>query len=112
MGLGAILPDDLPDLKFTQPPDHPRSERQAEGQRRQARSGRADRDVPRHVQHSPVRARIEKPEEQVKQHQANSAFSRSTTRSVRTPRDPLTSTRSPPFTTAAVAPAASSLVAK
>ena len=33
--------------------------------------------------------------EQVVQHQADSAFSRSTTRSVRMPRDPLTSTRSP-----------------
>ena len=92
----TFLPDDLPDLKLAQLANHPRTEHQADRERGQAGGRRAERDVARHVQHRELRGPgIDELKQQVIQHQASSAFSRSTTRSVRTPRDPLTSTRSP-----------------
>ena len=92
----AFLPDDLADLEFAQLPDEPRPEQQADRERRQAGGRRAERDVARHVQHRELRAQREQHlEEQVVEHQANSAFSRSTTSSVRTPRDPFTRITSP-----------------
>ena len=65
---------------------------EADGERREARRRGAKRDVARHVQHRQLR--VERVEEVI-QHQPRSAFSRSTTRSVLTPRDPFTSTTSP-----------------
>src|SRR5262249_60673286 len=50
--------------------------------------------------------------EQVEEHQPRSAFNRPTPRSVRTPREPFTSTRSPAFVVATAPSAASALVAK
>ena len=88
----SFLPDDLADLKLPELADHPGTERQAERECREARRCRTERDVLHHVQHR--EARVERIEQLV-QHQPRSAFSRSTTRSVRMPRDPLTSTRSP-----------------
>ncbi len=109
MGLRAVGANHLADLELAQLPDQPRPEHQADRQRRQRRRRGAERDVARHVEHRELRMeRIE----QVIQHQRRSAFSRSTTRSVLTPRDPLTRIRSPALTSAAAASAASSLVAK
>src|SRR6516162_10339664 len=109
MRLRPFLADDLPDLKLPQRAHHPRSQRQADGQRRQARSRRTERDVARHVQRGDLRV---KRIEQMEEHQPRSAFSRSTTRSVFTPRDPLTRTRSPRSTPATIEAAAFSIVRK
>ena len=49
--LGSFLPDHLADLEVTQLADHPRSEHEADDERRQARSRGAERDVTRHVEH-------------------------------------------------------------
>ena len=92
MALWTLLANHLADLELAKLADHPRPEQQTDGQRRQTRGGGAKRDVPRHVQHGELRV---KRIEQVEQHQPRSAFSRSTTRSVRTPREPFTRTRSP-----------------
>ena len=113
-GLGAMRlrpfgANHLTDLKLTQLPDQPRAERQADRERRQRRRRSAERDVARHVEHRELAV---KRVEQVIQHQPRSALSRSTTRSVLTPRDPFTSTRSPLFTSTTAASAASSLVTK
>jgi hypothetical protein len=99
----------LADLEFAQRAHEPWAERQADGERRQTRRGGAKRDVPSHVQHGELLVKLE---EEPVQHQARSVVSRSTTRSVWTPRDPLTSTTSPRRTSPASASAASSLVAK
>ena len=61
-------------------------------QRRHAGRRGAERDVARHVEDGDLR--VERDEEVI-QHQPNSAVRRSTTRSVRVPREPLTSTTSP-----------------
>ena len=80
---------------------------EADRQRRHARARRAERDVTEHVEHRHRRVqRIQK----VVQHQAYSTFRRSTTTSVRMPRDPLTSTRSPGRTFVSARSAASALV--
>ena len=71
----AFLADHLPDLELAQLADHPGAEEQPDGERRQARGGRPERDVARHVEDRPVRRQVV----EVVQHQANSAFSRSTT---------------------------------
>ena len=52
---GPSCADHLADLKLAQLPDHPRAERQADRERRQARRRRAERDVARHVQHRELR---------------------------------------------------------
>jgi hypothetical protein len=73
MGRRPFRPDHLPDLELAQLRDHPRSERQADGERRQARRRRPERDVARHVQHRELRV---EQVQQLIQHQANSALSR------------------------------------
>ena len=88
----TLLADDLADLELAQLADQPRAQQQADGQRREAGRSRAERDVPRDVEHGERRVQRE---EQVIQHQAHSAFTRSATMSVRVPRDPFTSTTSP-----------------
>ena len=113
-GLGAMrlrpfLPDHLPDLEIAQPADQPRSHDQADDERRHARRRGAERDVAGHVEDRDLR--VER-EEEVVQHQPNTAVMRSTTRSVRVPRDPLTSTTSPDVSCAAIAGAASVLLSK
>ena len=50
MTLRSLLTDHLPDLELAQTPDHPGSEEETDGQRRQARRRRAKRDVPGDVQ--------------------------------------------------------------
>ena len=96
-GLGPVrrrpfVTDHLPDLELLQLADHPRTEDEPERERRHAGDGGAERDVSRHVQHGEPRRQRR---QQVIEHQANSAFSRATTRSVPMPREPFTSTRSP-----------------
>src|SRR5580765_474799 len=110
--LRSFLPDDLADLKLAELANEPGTEYQADRERGQTRRGRANRDVANDVQHGHLRPEERQLIKQVVEHQANSAFSRSTTLSVRTPRDPLTSTRSPACTKAAARSAASSLVSK
>src|SRR4051812_20840204 len=57
----SLLTNHLTDLKLAQPPHHPRSEQQADGERRQARRGGPERDVTGHVQHRHLRVeRVEK----------------------------------------------------
>src|SRR5438093_11942601 len=108
-----FLPDDLANLKFAQLTNHPLTERQTNGQRREAGCGCAERDVLRHVQHRQLRMReIQLSVQEVVQHQPRSTLNLSTIRSVRMPREPLTSTRSPARTNPAMELAASSLVAK
>src|SRR5262249_14635947 len=105
----------LADLKLAQLAHEPWAERQADRERRQRRRRRAERDVARPVPHGEAGAQENALDQEWVQHQprpARSAFNRSTTRSVFTPRDPLTSTRSPAATIEAAASAASSLVAK
>src|SRR6059058_4252685 len=100
MRLGPVLPDDLPDLEVAQPANHHRPHRQADRQRRHGRARRAEGDVLEYVEYVEdrdprVQMHINELVEEVVEHQANSTFNRSTTRSVRMPREPFTSTRSP-----------------
>src|SRR5688572_10342882 len=106
MRLRPFLTDHLADLEIAQLRDHPGTEHQAYRERGQAGRRRAECDVPHHVQRA--EERFER-RQQVVQHQANSAAMRSATMSVRVPRDPLTRTRSPALTAAAISPAATSL---
>src|SRR6185503_283293 len=106
MRLRPLLPDDLADLEISQLRDHPGAKHQADGERGQAGSRRAEGDVAHHPQRA--EERFER-RQQVVQHQANSAAMRSATMSVRVPRDPLTRTRSPALTAAAMSRAAASL---
>jgi hypothetical protein len=89
---GPFLTDDLADLKIAQRPDQPGAEDHADGERRQRCGRGAERDVARHIQRAEKRRQPGQLRQQVEQHQANSAASRSATMSVRMPRDPLTST--------------------
>ena len=107
VGRRSFLPDHLADLKLVKRPDHPWPERQTDRERRQTRRRGPERDVPRDVQHGELR--VERVQQLV-QHQANSALSRSVTASVPTPRDPFTSTRSPGSIKCAARSAASWLV--
>src|SRR5258708_6018766 len=109
MRLWPLLADHLPDLEVAKLSNHPRTERQAQRQRGEAGGRRPERDVSRHVEDGEVGVqRIQ----QIEKHQANSAAIRSAMRSVRVPRDPLTSTRSPERNAAATAGAACSLFSK
>src|SRR6266550_2456407 len=72
MRLRAFAPNLLPDLKLPKPRNQPRTQRQADQQRRQTGVRRAERDVLKHVQHPercpvPVQ-RIEKFVENVVKH--------------------------------------------
>src|SRR3954467_7301607 len=107
MRLRAVLADHLADLELAQPADHDRSDDQAERERGDAGAGGTERDVAKHVEH---RDRRVQRVEQVVEHQSNSTLRRSTTRSVRMPRDPLTSTRSPARTFVCAMSAASALL--
>src|SRR6185312_6686527 len=110
--VGTVGPDDLADLELAQLADKPRTEHEAEDERRDGGRAGPDRDVPHHVERRHLSAQPRLLVEKVIEHQANSAFSRSTTTSVRTPRDPLTSTRSPGCTYSAKASAAAALLVK
>ena len=99
----AFVPDDLADLKLAQLANEPRAEQQADEQRREARRGGPEGDVLNDVQHRDLRVERKK---KVVEHQTNSALRRSTTTSVRMPREPFTSTRSPGLTSAAAISAA------
>src|SRR5262249_39025595 len=112
MRLRSLLANHLADLELAKLANEPRSKDQAERKRRQARRRRADGDVAQDVQHGKLRPEERQLDEEVVEHQANSAFSRSTTRSVCTPRDPFTRTRSPARTREEALAAASSLVSK
>src|SRR5688572_24433995 len=91
----TFVPDDLSNLKFPQLAYEPGAEQQTDDQRCQTRRGGAERYVLYDVQHRHLSVKLE---EEVEQHQANSALRRSTTTSVRMPREPLTRTISPDFT--------------
>src|SRR5207247_9401605 len=106
---GPFLPDHLADLELAQLAHHPWTKHQTDRQRRQTRRCRPKRDVTRHVQHGELRVEWK---QKMEEHYARSAFSRSTTRSVLTPRDPFTRIRSPGRTSSTIAFAASSLAAK
>src|SRR5262245_15125560 len=102
------MTNDLADLKLPQLVDQPGAERQADRECRQTRRGGTERDVSGDIED---RERRVKRVQRAIQHQANSAFSRSATTSVRIPREPLTSTRSPAFTSWAARSAARLLFA-
>ena len=107
VGLRPVLADHLADLELAQAADHDRPEHDAEQERRHARAGGAERDVAEDVED---RRRAVQRIEKVVEHQANSTFRRSMTVSMRTPCDPLTSTRSPGRTRRSASSAASALV--
>ena len=83
---------DLTDLESAQPVDEPGAEKQTERKRAQTRGCRAERDG-RHESHAGQVAQRGKLEEVVEHHATPN--NRSTTTSVRVPREPFTSTRSP-----------------
>src|SRR5688572_19441204 len=100
------MPDDLANLKFPELADEPGAQQQADDQRCQARRRGTERDVLNDVQHRYLRMKLK---EEVEEHQASSALRRSTTTSVRIPREPFTRTRSPARTRVAARSAASLL---
>src|SRR4029077_5851229 len=107
--LRTFLPDHLANLEVAQLANHPRTKQEAERERRQAGRRGPEGDVARDVEDARVGAeRIE----EFEQHQANSSAIRSAIRSVLVPREPLTSTTSPPRIAAAIAGAAASLLSK
>ena len=92
MALGTLVADHLPDLELAQLADQHAAEREADDQRGDARCRRPERDVPRDVED---RERVVQPKQEVVQHQRAPSVSACTTASMRTPREPLTSTASP-----------------
>src|SRR5687767_5679492 len=109
VGGRAILAHDLADLEVTQPANQPRAEQKAQHQGGQARARRAERDV---LEDTQLGERVLELRQQVEEHQAcPSAMSASAMTSVRVPREPLTSTRSPAAASAVTGAAASSAVA-
>ena len=101
------MPHDLADLELAQPPNEPRPEQQAERERREAGGRRAERDVADDVEDVRTDRRADRG--------GGSSItppscSRSATRSVRVPREPLTSTRSPGATRRATGSAADGAV--
>ena len=111
MALRALFADELADLHFAQPPDHPGTKHQRDQQRRKARQRRAHRDVAKHIER--VKIALQHVIEEVESISAalldcgarsrgavdssagNRASSASTMRSIFTPREPFTSRRSP-----------------
>src|SRR5689334_5445192 len=109
MRLRTFLSNDLADLKIAQPADQPRSHHQADHERGHARGRGPERDVAHHVEDGDLWV---KREQEVIQHQPNTSVRRSTTMSVRVPREPFTNTTSPDVICSAITGAASVLLSK
>src|SRR5688572_22586957 len=100
------MTDDLPNLELAKLANEPGTQQQANDERGETGGRRSEGDVLNDIQYRHLSVKWK---EEVVEHQADSALRRSTTTSVRMPREPLTRTTSPDLTSVAARSAAAVL---